>query len=161
MLQCPTGFPIPLTPTLSPAGRGSLRSQLPVNLAAHRISVYSCLVQLHRKSFLHSGHRDAHSAACWRAPGTTPAEMKTIQTTVYRLPCAGFAEKDGTFTNTQRLLQWRFIDEIAGKLNEEAIRAAQAEKDAMAAYRAVFEALGMSPETARLALGPRATAQRS
>src|SRR5260370_831838 len=27
-------------------------------------------------------------------------EMKQIQTTVYRLPCAGFAEKDGSFTNS-------------------------------------------------------------
>ncbi len=29
----------------------------------------------------------------WKAPGTTPEEMKQIQTTVYRLPGAGFAEK--------------------------------------------------------------------
>ncbi|MGB7437706.1 MAG: molybdopterin dinucleotide binding domain-containing protein, partial [Candidatus Acidiferrum sp.] len=34
-------------------------------------------------------------------------EMKQIQTTVYRLPCAGFAEKDGTFTNSARWLQWK------------------------------------------------------
>jgi formate dehydrogenase major subunit len=45
----------------------------------------------------------------WRAPGTTPAEMKAIQTTVYRLPCAGFAEKDGTFVNSARWLQWKNI----------------------------------------------------
>jgi formate dehydrogenase major subunit len=43
----------------------------------------------------------------WRAPGTTPEEMKAIQTTVYRLPCAGFAEKDGTFVNSARWLQWK------------------------------------------------------
>jgi formate dehydrogenase major subunit len=43
----------------------------------------------------------------WRAPGTTPQEMKNIQTTVYRLPCAGFAEKDGTFVNSARWLQWK------------------------------------------------------
>jgi formate dehydrogenase major subunit len=43
----------------------------------------------------------------WKAPGTTQDEMKTIQTTVYRLPCAGFAEKDGTFTNSARWLQWK------------------------------------------------------
>ena len=43
----------------------------------------------------------------WRAPGTTPDEMKAIQTTVYRLPCAGFAEKDGTFVNSARWLQWK------------------------------------------------------
>jgi formate dehydrogenase major subunit len=43
----------------------------------------------------------------WRAPGTTPEQMKAIQTTVYRLPCAGFAEKDGTFVNSARWLQWK------------------------------------------------------
>jgi formate dehydrogenase major subunit len=43
----------------------------------------------------------------WKSPGTTPDEMKTIQTTVYRLPCAGFAEKDGSFTNSARWLQWK------------------------------------------------------
>jgi formate dehydrogenase major subunit len=45
----------------------------------------------------------------WRAPGTTPDEMSRIQTTVYRLPCAGFAEKDGTFVNSARWLQWKNI----------------------------------------------------
>jgi len=43
----------------------------------------------------------------WKAPGTTADEMKRIQTTVYRLPCAGFAEKDGSFTNSARWLQWK------------------------------------------------------
>jgi len=45
----------------------------------------------------------------WRAPGTTPGDMRTINTTVYRLPCAGFAEKDGTFVNSARWLQWKNI----------------------------------------------------
>jgi formate dehydrogenase major subunit len=43
----------------------------------------------------------------WKSPGITAEEMKQIQTTVYRLPCAGFAEKDGTFTNSARWLQWK------------------------------------------------------
>jgi len=43
----------------------------------------------------------------WRAPGTSKEEMQKIQTTVYRLPCAGFAEKDGSFTNSARWLQWK------------------------------------------------------
>ena len=34
-------------------------------------------------------------------------EMKKIKTTVYRLPGAGFAEKDGTFVNSARWLQWK------------------------------------------------------
>ena len=43
----------------------------------------------------------------WRSPGISTDDMKKIQTTVYRLPCAGFAEKDGTFTNSARWLQWK------------------------------------------------------
>ena len=43
----------------------------------------------------------------WRSPGITPEEMKQIHTTVYRLPGAGFAEKDGTFVNSARWLQWK------------------------------------------------------
>ena len=43
----------------------------------------------------------------WKSPGITPEDMKGIQTTVYRLPCAGFAEKDGSFTNSARWLQWK------------------------------------------------------
>jgi len=43
----------------------------------------------------------------WKSPGISQDEMKKIQTTVYRLPCAGFAEKDGSFTNSSRWLQWK------------------------------------------------------
>jgi formate dehydrogenase major subunit len=43
----------------------------------------------------------------WRAPGISADEMKSIKTTVYRLPCAGFAEKDGSMTNSARWLQWK------------------------------------------------------
>jgi formate dehydrogenase major subunit len=42
----------------------------------------------------------------WRAPGVT--DTKSIQTEVYRLPGAGFAEKDGTFVNSARWLQWKW-----------------------------------------------------
>jgi formate dehydrogenase major subunit len=45
----------------------------------------------------------------WKAPGTTADDMKKIQTTVYRLPCAGFAEKDGNFVNSARWLQWKNV----------------------------------------------------
>ena len=44
----------------------------------------------------------------WRSPGITADEMKTIKTEVYRLPGAGFAEKDGTFVNSARWLQWKW-----------------------------------------------------
>jgi formate dehydrogenase major subunit len=45
----------------------------------------------------------------WKSPGIKPEEMKTINTTVYRLPCAGFAEKDGSMTNSARWLQWKNV----------------------------------------------------
>jgi len=45
----------------------------------------------------------------WEAPGTTKEEMSKINTTVYRLPGCGFAEKDGSFTNSARWLQWKQI----------------------------------------------------
>ena len=45
----------------------------------------------------------------WRAPSISTDEMKKINTTVYRLPGAGFAEKDGTFVNSARWLQWKNV----------------------------------------------------
>jgi formate dehydrogenase major subunit len=45
----------------------------------------------------------------WKSPGISTAEMKEIKTTVYRLACAGFAEKDGSMTNSARWLQWKNI----------------------------------------------------
>jgi xylose isomerase len=56
----------------------------------------------------------------------------------------------------QSLLQWQFIDDIAGRLDEATLGEAQQQKDATAAYRVVFQALGMSKDMARLATG-RAT----
>ena len=44
----------------------------------------------------------------WRAPGIAAEEQKNIQTTVYRLPCAGFAEKDGSMTNSARWVTWKY-----------------------------------------------------
>ena len=39
---------------------------------------------------------------------SSPEEQKKINTTVYRLPGAGFAEKDGTFVNSARWLKWKY-----------------------------------------------------
>ncbi len=48
------------------------------------------------------------TSSFWQSPGISPEEMKQIQTEVYRLPGAGFAEKDGTFVNSARWLQWKW-----------------------------------------------------
>jgi xylose isomerase len=41
--------------------------------------------------------------------------------------------------------QWRFIDDVAGRIDTDALAAAQRTKDAVRAYEAVYEALGAPP----------------
>jgi len=52
---------------------------------------------------------ETETAIFWKAPkeleGPAPAQ---IQTEVFLLPAANFAEKDGTFTNSARWLQWKW-----------------------------------------------------
>jgi formate dehydrogenase major subunit len=53
---------------------------------------------------------EIESATFWRdAPEIESGELRTtdIGTEVFFLPAASHVEKEGTFTNTQRLLQWR------------------------------------------------------
>ena len=53
---------------------------------------------------------ETETASFWyESPEVKRGELRTeeIQTEVFLMPAAGHAEKDGTFTNTQRLLQWR------------------------------------------------------
>src|SRR6266498_3846075 len=52
---------------------------------------------------------ETETATFWKAPkeygGPPPSQ---IQTEVFMLPAANFAEKDGTFTNSARWLQWKW-----------------------------------------------------
>jgi formate dehydrogenase major subunit len=52
---------------------------------------------------------ETETATFWKAPkeygGAAP---KDIKTEVFMLPAANFAEKDGTFTNSARWLQWKW-----------------------------------------------------
>src|SRR6187399_754949 len=53
---------------------------------------------------------EVESANFWReSPEIDRGELKTdeIETEIFFFPAAGHAEKEGAFTNTQRLLQWR------------------------------------------------------
>ena len=52
---------------------------------------------------------DIETASFWNAPKEygTPDASK-IPTEVFQLPASGFAEKDGTFTNSARWLQWKW-----------------------------------------------------
>jgi formate dehydrogenase major subunit len=49
---------------------------------------------------------EVESAAFWYK-GPEPVDSSKIKTEVFLLPAAASTEKEGTFTNTQRLLQWR------------------------------------------------------
>jgi len=40
------------------------------------------------------------------------------------------------------IVQWRFIDSVAARIDDDALRRAQHGKDAVAAYEAVYAALG-------------------
>jgi formate dehydrogenase major subunit len=48
------------------------------------------------------------TSSFWESPGITKDDQTKIKTEVYRLPGAGFAEKDGTFVNSARWLQWKW-----------------------------------------------------
>jgi formate dehydrogenase major subunit len=53
---------------------------------------------------------EIESSNFWRdAPEVKSGELRTedIQTEVFLMPAASHVEKEGTFTNTQRLIQWR------------------------------------------------------
>jgi formate dehydrogenase major subunit len=49
---------------------------------------------------------EVESAAFWYK-GVEPVDPTTIKTEVFLLPAAASTEKEGCFTNTQRLIQWR------------------------------------------------------
>ena len=84
------------------------------------------------------------TAEFWRAsPEIESGELRTedIQTEVFLMPAAAHVEKEGTFTNTQRLLQWRdkaleppgdarselwFMHHLAGRVRE---RYAESERE--------------------------------
>jgi xylose isomerase len=50
--------------------------------------------------------------------------------------------EDAVAAVRRSVLQWRFIDAAAGRIDDAALGAAQAEKDAVAAYELVYAALG-------------------
>ncbi|HXV35210.1 MAG TPA: TIM barrel protein [Gaiellaceae bacterium] len=50
--------------------------------------------------------------------------------------------EDAVAAVRRSVLQWNFIDEVASRIDDTALRAAQAEKDAVRAYELVYAALG-------------------
>src|SRR5215471_21459927 len=52
---------------------------------------------------------EIETATFWKAPKEyTGPDPSKIQTEVFQLPASGFAEKDGTFTNSARWMQWKW-----------------------------------------------------
>jgi formate dehydrogenase major subunit len=47
---------------------------------------------------------DNETGSFWKGPGMN---LKKIKTEVFQLPCAAFMEKEGSITNSGRLMQWR------------------------------------------------------
>jgi xylose isomerase len=50
--------------------------------------------------------------------------------------------EDAVAAVKRSVLQWRFIDSIAARIDDAALRDAQRQKDAIAAYELVYAALG-------------------
>ena len=48
---------------------------------------------------------DNETGSFWRSPGFDPTKVKTE---VFMLPCASSVEKEGSITNSGRLMQWRY-----------------------------------------------------
>jgi len=52
---------------------------------------------------------EIETATFWKAPKEYGGpDSSKIQTEVFQLPASGFAEKDGTFTNSARWMQWKW-----------------------------------------------------
>jgi xylose isomerase len=80
--------------------------------------------------------------------------METLELAV-ELRRAGYGDKgerlgfdlypyveDAVAATRRSVLQWRFIDAVAARIDDAALRAAQTQKDAVAAYELVYAALG-------------------
>ncbi len=48
---------------------------------------------------------DSETGSFWKGPGMNP---KKIKTEVFQLPCAASMEKEGSISNSGRLMQWRY-----------------------------------------------------
>ncbi len=79
----------------------------PVGLGPNSIKMVAALQKL--KWLVVVENVETETSIFWKAPrdyqGAAPSQ---IQTEVYLLPAANFAEKDGTFTNSARWLQWKW-----------------------------------------------------
>jgi formate dehydrogenase major subunit len=79
----------------------------PLASVAHKAKISAGLAQL--KFLVVIDPLATETAEFWKNYGElNPADPATIQTEVFRLPAGCFAEQDGTFTNSSRVIQWRW-----------------------------------------------------
>ena len=79
----------------------------PVGLGPNSKKMIAALSKL--KWMVVAENAEIETASFWKAPkeyGGAPASQ--IQTEVFMLPAANFAEKDGSFTNSSRWMQWKW-----------------------------------------------------
>src|SRR5260370_14676323 len=73
-------------------------------------NTYKIINALSKLKFLVVGDNyQIETATFWKAPkeyGGPPSSQ--IQTEVFQLPCSGFAETDGSFTNSARWMTWKW-----------------------------------------------------
>jgi len=79
----------------------------PVGIGPNSSKMINALAKL--KWMVVGENYEIETATFWKAPKKYGGpETSQIQTEVFQLPCSGFAEKDGTFTNSARWMQWKW-----------------------------------------------------
>ncbi len=79
----------------------------PVSIGPNSSKIINALSKL--KWMVVGENYEIETATFWKAPKSYGGpETAQIKTEVYQLPCSGFAEKDGTFTNSARWMQWKW-----------------------------------------------------
>ena len=79
----------------------------PVGIGPNTSKIINALSKL--KWLVVGENYEIETATFWKAPKEYGGpEGASIQTEVFQLPCSGFAEKDGSFTNSARWLQWKW-----------------------------------------------------
>jgi formate dehydrogenase major subunit len=79
----------------------------PVSVGPNTSKIINALSKL--KFLVVGDNYQIETATFWKAPKEYGGpDSSQIQTEVYQLPCAGFAETDGSFTNSARWLQWKW-----------------------------------------------------
>jgi formate dehydrogenase major subunit len=79
----------------------------PVGLGPNSKKMINALAKL--KWMVVVENAETETASFWKAPDEYGGpKSKDVQTEVFMLPAANFAEKDGTFTNSARWLQWKW-----------------------------------------------------